>query len=164
MTKRRPALTIELALETVGVRIGWDEVARLAGFEQRTVRNWSDPDTTPRPEDVISLALSMKLDVAYRQAGGEGAPMLQSYALRLDTETAAACADVRERAKRIAKAAKETGEALEAQILANLPGASPAAQELAKRETEQAIGALTNTLPNLGAGPGSTVSVPGEGK
>lgn len=154
MTKVRPPLTFELALAKVAGLLGWSRVAEIAGRTERQVRNWSDPDAT----GALTLDHALALDVAFRQAGGEGAPLFQCYATRLEVETNAACADAHAQAARVATAAKEAGEAISAQILACRPGASPASRELARRETEEAIGALTNTLPDLGAGPGSSVS------
>lgn len=157
MTKRRAPLTFENALTRVAGLIGWDKAAAIVGQAERTVRNWSDDDTTAG----IRLDAALKLDVAYATAGGDGAPFLQCYALRLEMEAAAACADSRELAKKTAAAAKEAGEAVAALIMASQPGAAPADRIIAKRETEEAITALTNTLPNLGAGPRDSVSSPG---
>lgn len=174
MTKERPPLTVELALTKIAVAIGWDQVAAIAGQCERTVRNWSDPDTTPKAADAISLELALKLDVAFRVAGGDGAPMLQCYATRLDTETADAVADKVALARQAAKAAKEGGEAIAAVIAAAMPGASE--QELARAEIEleESIAAQTNIVATLRAGrkgrgamgadrEGTTGARPGEG-
>jgi hypothetical protein len=87
--------------------------------------------------------------------------MYECYSLRLEAESAAASSDAAVLATKTAHVAKEAGEAVAALVMASRPGAAPADRILAQRETEEAIAALTSTLPNLGAGPGSSVSVPG---
>ena len=152
MTKRRPPLTAELALTEVAVLIGWDRVAEIAGQAERTVRNWSDPDTGPAAGASITMDVALALDVAFRVAGGEGAPMLQYYSTRLEADTVEASADRIALARHAAQAAKEGGEAIAAVIAAAMPGASP--QELARAELElvESIAAQTNTLATLRAG------------
>lgn len=158
MTKRRNPLTFELALTRVASEIGWGAAAKIVGQAERTVRKWSDPDVSAK----VSMDSALALDCAYRAAGGDGAPFLQCYAVRLEAEAAIACADSRVLADKTATAAKEVGEAVAALIRASQPGAASADRVIAQRETEEAINALTNTLPNLGAGPGTSVSTQGE--
>jgi hypothetical protein len=156
MTKARDPLSFELALTRVAGRVGWDVVASIAAHSERTIRNWSDPDTGPAAAAAISLDLALKLDVAYRANGGEGAPMLQCYSTRLETETAAALADVAAIAHSAAIAAKESGEAIAAAIAAAQVGASPAQLAAAELELEQVICAFTDTLARIRAGRGAS--------
>ncbi|MFN3387467.1 MAG: hypothetical protein ACK40O_00935 [Allosphingosinicella sp.] len=149
MTKLRAPLTFDLALERVAGVVGWSRVAEILGVAYRTVRDWTDPDTTPDVGCSVTLAKAVQLDVDYRAAGGEGAPMLQCFALLVETSLADACVSAVERARAAAKAAKENGEALQAQILASLPGACPGTIQIARRETEEAISAQVEVLTTL---------------
>ena len=148
MTKRRSPLTFERALTKIAAQIGWEKAAEIVGQSVRTVRNWSDGDTGAgvRPD------AALKLDVAYRAAGGDGAPLLQCYATRVETDLRVACADSVALAKLIAVAAKEGGEAIQFAVLAASPGASEADRVRAVQEIEESIAAQTNTLTTLRAG------------
>lgn len=148
MTKERAPLTIERAIVRIESLLGWARMAEIAGKEERTVRNWSDPDTGA----TIPLGVAIKLDVAYRAAGGDGAPLFQCYALRLEADTAEACADSRRLVELTALAAKEGGEAIAAFIVAAQPGATPQLKARAELEAEEAISALTATLTQFRAG------------
>lgn len=149
MTKTRPPLSFELALTRVAGLIGWTAVAEILVVEERTARNWSDPDTRPTAGQSIGLDQGVALDVAYRAAGGDGAPMQQCFALQVETGLADACPGSVGLSRSIARAAREFGEAFHALVFAAAPGASDGSHELARRETEEAIDALTCTLPNL---------------
>jgi hypothetical protein len=145
MTKQRAPLTFERALIRIADLLGWEKIAEIAGKDVRTVRNWSDPDTAAG----VTLDVAELLDVAYQAEGGEGAPFLQCYALRLEKAVTVASADAELRAARAAAAAKESGEAVAALVMAARPGATSADRAIARRETEEAISALTNTLSTL---------------
>lgn len=157
MTKRRDPLTFERALTKIAGLIGWAAAAKIVRQAERTVRNWSDPDTSAS----ITLDDALALDVAYRVAGGEGAPMFECYALRLDTDTLAARPSADALLKSTAAAAKEHGEAIAAVIAASRPGASAADFAIAERELEDSIHAEKNTLATLRAVRGGEVSSPG---
>lgn len=149
MTKTRAPLTFERALIRIADVLGWERIAEITKKDVRTVRNWSDPDTTAS----VTLDVAELLDVAYQAAGGEGAPFLQCYALRLEKAVAVASCDAELRMTRAAEAVKESGEAGAALVMAARPGATPADRAIARRETEEAIRALTNTLSTLDEGP-----------
>ncbi len=150
MTKTRAPLTFELAMTQIAARIGWERVAEVAGQQERTVRNWSDPDTGPSAE-TMPLLTALRLDCAFRDAGGVGAPLLQCYANRLELEVAIAGADLSELSLRIATAAEEGGEAIAAAIRAALPGASEAELSRAMLEFEESIAAKQNAVAALAA-------------
>ena len=59
MTKVRSPLTFELALTKVAAVIGWPRVAEVCGQAERTVRNWSDVDTSAR----VNMDAALRLDV-----------------------------------------------------------------------------------------------------
>ena len=147
MTKVRAPLSFELALTKVAGRIGWERVTEIVGKSRETVRLWSDPDAGAG----ITLDKALKLDLAFRQDGGDGAPFLTCYALRLDADAVALHADSRELSLLTARAAKESGEAIEAAIAAALPGASPQERARAELELEEAAEAVTNILSRLRA-------------
>lgn len=147
VTKVRPALSFELALWTVAGKIGWPRVVEITGKADSTVRNWSDPDTSA----AISLDDALKLDVAYRAAGGEGAPFGECYNLRLDADTAEATADSQALCRAAGELARKNGEAIEAAIAAAVPGASDKVIARAELEAEEAGHAVTRMLATLRA-------------
>ena len=149
MTKPRNPVSFERALAKIAGLLGWPECANIVSQSERTVRNWSDPDTS----SAIRLDAALALDIAYRAAGGDGAPMFQCYALRLEMESAARAADGERLAALTALAMKEGGEAFSALALALRPGATAIDRAVARRETEEAIEALTHTLHDLGNDP-----------
>ncbi len=148
MTKRRKPLTFERSLWKIAAAIGWDEAAEIVGVADRTIRNWSDPDTTAG----ITLDAALKLDLAFRLAGGDSAPMLQCYSTRLEADMVEACADLRALNLKIAKAAREGGEAIAAAVAAALPGATDNELARAELELEESIAASVDTLACLRAG------------
>lgn len=147
MTKRRAALTFENALTKVAGLLGWDEVARICGQAPRTVRNWSEPDTTAS----ITLQACLDLDVAWHAAGGDGAPFLDCYATRLQVESYQAVPGREALIASAARAAKESGEAVSATLIAAHPGARPIDFAIAEQEIEETILALHGQLAALRA-------------
>lgn len=145
MTKLRPPLSTEQALDRITGVLDKEHAAKLIGKKARTLRDYRDPDHASR----ISLDDALILDRAYHQAGGEGFPLVQSYLFRLEAEAAAPghCPDALARATQ--SAAIEVGEAVAALVGATRLGATPADRALARREAEQAMTALSHTLPML---------------
>lgn len=146
MTKERPPMSFEGALGKIVYLLGWPDVARICRRSERTVRNWSDADA----RGGIRLDQARELDLAYRRAGGEGAPMLECYALSLEAMSIAEDPCGEKLADRTSKAAKEAGEAIAALIDASRRPNSPAARLIARREAEEAISALTSANAALG--------------
>lgn len=155
MTKVRAPLTFELAILRIVGLIGWDGAAGVTGKSESLMRKVSDQEHPTQ----LTYEDALKLDVAYRAAGGAGAPLHDCYALRLRAETAIATADSIELARKAGRAAKEAGEALGALIQASQPGATDADRAIAARETEECIAALAATLPHTAAGAGTGVSL-----
>jgi hypothetical protein len=147
MTKRRDALTFERGLLRVADLIGWVEVARITGKSESAVRNWSDPDTSAG----ITLAAALALDVAFHAAGGEGAPLLQVYQHRHGIDCAEAVADRAALAAGMADVARKDGEAIQAGILAALPGSSDAQLAAAELRLEESIAAEEAVLTKVHA-------------
>lgn len=142
MTKRRAPLSFEHALTIVAARLGWEKTAAIVGQKPRTVRNWSDPDTSAE----ISLDDAMKLDVAFVADGGDGPPFHHVYAARLEAAAAAAVSSSAAIIALAGAAAKESGEAVAATLIAARPDASAGELALAARELEESIAAQTAAL------------------
>jgi restriction endonuclease Mrr len=147
MTKRRHPLTFENAMTAVASHIGWKETARIVGRSESTVRAWSDNDI----KTTIPLEAALALDIAFHQAGGEGAPFFNCYANQVEAARADACPEIQAMITSAAKVAKETGEAIEATLDAATINASLADIAVAERELEQAINAHHNSLALLRA-------------
>jgi hypothetical protein len=147
MTKVRPPFTFENALTQVAGHIGWPRTAEIVGQAERTVRNWSDPDTTAS----ITLAAALKLDEEFHRAGGEGTPFLHCYATLLEATKIAASPELAALIASAATSAKETGEAIHAVLAAATPKATLADLAIGERELEEGIAALTKSLAALRA-------------
>lgn len=151
MTKLRPPVSCELALTRIAGLVGWERVAVICDQAPRTVRRWSDPDESPAAGDALSLERATCLDAAYRAEGGDGAPLLQCSALRLEAALAASMVDQAAIAASAARSAKEHGEALAATFAAARPDAGQRELAAAERELEESIAASTDTLTKLRA-------------
>jgi len=143
MTKRREPLTYENTLAEVAAVIGWDNCAAICRVSERAIRNWSEPDT----QSGIRMIDAERLDRMYLGSGGDHAPFHRLFGLRL--EIAAREASAIDIANAAASAAKETGEAVSALVLAARPDATPAMRRTARREAEEGIAALTEGLAAL---------------
>lgn len=151
VTKLRAPLTIDNALTRIAALIGWPAMADVAQVKERTVRNWSDPDTPER----CPIEAGLALDLAFQASGGEGAPIYETYGLLLEAARADRFTTAAQLANRTVKVIKEGAEAHIALVTASQPGATDADRRAAVREVEEAVAELTRTLPLLteGAGP-----------
>ena len=145
MTKLRAPLTFADATTRVAGVIGWDTMARMSGRAERTVRAWSEPDSTASPQ--IDQALAF--DAAYRKAGGDGAPFLDAYAFQLDIAIERQDACARALLGELAIAAKESGEAFAAAIAVTSSNASPLDAHRAFAEAQQAATACDAVVRRL---------------
>jgi len=145
MTKRRAPLTFDLALIRIIDLIGWEAAAQACNRAQRTVQNWTNPDT---PE-ACPIDCAERLDLAYQAAGGEGAPMFECYATRLETGRAEVFADQVALSRHAERIAKEGGEAISAIIRASRDGATEEDRREALRETEELAIEINKALPLL---------------
>lgn len=146
MTKLRDALTFEDAVIKIVALIGWNGAAAAVNKTERLVRYWSDPDDDKAP----TIEQALKLDAAYASKGGEGAPFLSAYAYQLElTGFGSSTSDAL--VHLVAKAAKETGEAVSALLEASRPGAPRQARDIALRESGEAIDALEEARRAAGA-------------
>lgn len=145
MTKRREPLTYHRALTTIAARIGWDRCAAICGVTERTVRYWSDPDC----ETEIRLIDAERLDRAFVEDGGDHAPFLRLFTLRLDVQARAENADL---VKLAGELAKESGEAIAATIAASIQAGCSSHQQRARHELQEAITKMQDCLASLGGG------------
>ncbi|OCC25331.1 hypothetical protein MB02_01275 [Croceicoccus estronivorus] len=145
MTIPRKPTTFARALTEIALLLGWDECAEVLGKSESHVRKLGAPDT----ERELSLRDAVRLDAAYRRAGGEGAPLLECYALKLDLRMPIQSASPHCMLTGSAKAAKESGEAVAAAI--ELAGNSndPHVRMRAVREVEEAITEFTRLLTRI---------------
>lgn len=143
MTKRREPLTYHAALTTIAARIGWDRCGALSGVTDRMVRLWSDPDC----ETEIRLIDAERLDRAFIASGGDHAPFHRLFALRIEL---AAREDAGDLVQLAAAAAKETGEAVAAMLDASTKFDCRETRRRARKEIQEAIDGLTDSLAGLG--------------
>lgn len=112
MTKERRALTPHRALGRIADLLGWDGCASVTGKSEWTLRKYSDPDTGRE----LSLRDAIRLDGAYRRAGGLGAPLFEAYAAALDLGVAGQDIGMADIIAAASFAAKEAGEAVAAAL------------------------------------------------
>ncbi len=147
MTKARAPLSIAAALARIAGLLpeGFEEMARVAGRQVRTVRNWSDPDTAEQ----VPIDCAIALDLAYIAAGGTGAPIFEAYALKLELADAAKFGDRHQLLRHAQDVARETGEANAAIIGAAHPAATKSDRARALAEATEAREALNQVIPLL---------------
>ena len=141
MTKLRAPLTPYRALTTIAALLGWDGCADLLDKSESQIRKLADPDTGRE----ISYQDAIRLDAAYRRAGGTTAPLLECYAARLGLE-ASGPDDSRVLLAASSKAAKETGETVGAALDAAALADDPALRDVAIREAKEGIESLHGLL------------------
>lgn len=137
MTKRRAPLSVEAALARIAGQLdnGYETMGELSGRGARMVRKWGDPDA---PEQ-IPFDCAIEFDLAYIAAGGEGAPLYEAYAHRLEMAEAACFADAHALGRQAAALIREYGEAGGALVVAAQPGATAAEHADAERELLEAL-------------------------
>jgi hypothetical protein len=150
LTKRRPPLSIDAALARIAGQLenGWAEMGKVVNRSESMVRAWGDADRRENMRMPIDAAIT--LDLAYRGAGGDGAPIFEAYAHQLEAEGGAWFADQIALGRYAAEIIRECGEAGSAVVLSCQPGASVSQRREALREVEEAIGVLTRARMMLG--------------
>lgn len=140
MTKLRSPLTPYRALTRIVDLIGWDGCATVCEKSEWTMRKYADPDT----EREISLRDAIRLDTAFQRAGGEGAPLFEAYAARLEIERHSIenpdCLIGLTR-----EAARESGEAIDA-VLSLTTGGN---KHAALKEAEEALVSFNKVVMTL---------------
>lgn len=149
MTKRRAPLSIHAALIRVVGQLprDWDEAAEITGYKPGTLRAYADPER--REELPVTAAIA--LDLAYLAHGGEGTPIFDAYAQKLDLAELAQFADRIELHRKVVDVVREGGEAHAALVRACQPDASPADRDRAAREAGEAYAELGRVLSLLTA-------------
>jgi hypothetical protein len=141
MTQARIPDTFPDAMANIIDVVGPGETARIASevarrvpaYAERTMYDWSHPDTTTLP----TLRQALAFDAAYQLAGGEGAPFRDAFAQQLESAVEAADACRRKLVAESAAFVREAAEATEALFLAAQPGASPQVVRRALVEAQQ---------------------------
>jgi hypothetical protein len=148
MTKRRPPLSVDAALARIAGQIdgAWVEMGVITSRSESMVRAWGDPARREK----IPVEDAIMLDLAFRAAGGEGAPIFETYAHQLNVEGGTWFADQVALGRYAAEVIRECGEAGSAVVLSAQPGASAAQRRQALREVEEAIGVLNRARLMLG--------------
>ena len=154
MTKLRAPLSFEDALVEVASVLGYQAMSEIAGVQPRTVRKWGDPEAPER----CPVEAALEFDIAYQQAGGEGAPLYEAYGALIEATRAQRFSDEAAIARAAIKVIKEGGEAHAALVALSQPGATDADRRAAAKEVQEARAALDQTLPLLtkGIGPNGT--------
>jgi len=147
VTKVRAPLTFAAAIHIIADLIGYDACAHLTDRSERTVREWSDSDKTPLP----TLDQARALDLAFMEAGGGYAPILESYQRQIDVARCEPVACRELLAQHLGAASREFGDAWAHALQALQPGATPAQIQRAIVEIEEADGQLPPILGLLQA-------------
>lgn len=158
MTQLRAPRTYAEAITRIAGVIGWEEIRRITGRADRSVRYWSQPNC----KTVAPIDQAQALDAAYIAAGGPGSPFFDAFEFRLGVQLRREEACTRQLLDDIANANREFGEAMAAAIDVVNSNASPLKVHRAFAEVEQSSRAidalmrrLSSFLPSHGAEAGS---------
>lgn len=148
MTKPRAPLSVGAALARIAGYIPGDyaEMGRLLGRSESLVRAWGDPQRRER----VAIDDAIVLDLAYRTAGGDGAPIYEAYGAKLSADGTLWFAEEIALGRHAATLIRECGEAEAAVVLAAQPGATRRDRERAMREIEEAMAVLSRARIMLG--------------
>ena len=156
MTLARQPLTFPNAVTKISLVLGFAGMAKIVGRGERLVRKWSHPQSTAHP----TVAQGVALDAAYVGAGGDCAPISETYLHLLDREICERVASRLELTAAAAKAVKETGEAVAAVLAVTHPNAGAREVHFAEGQLEEAqsamavVGRRLTSFHSPGAGPG----------
>jgi len=156
MTLRRDPLTFQHALTRIAATLTVAEMARVVRRSERLVHKWMHPMARAYP----TIEQALALDTAFAAAGGEGAPLLETYAQQIDNRLGQQVASRIALAGELATAAKECGEAIAHGLAVAQPGSGPREAHRALSETEEAKSAMAVVVRRIssflspGAAPG----------
>ncbi len=145
MTKVRAPITVENALFRVLGEIGIEVAAQITNRGTDYLRALSDPDRRER----LTIEDAIKLDLQYREGGGLGFPIYETYGRIVEAMASERFADAAAIGKVTVRHAKEAGEATAALVAAAQPGADRAVLEAALRELEQADDATAESIATV---------------
>jgi len=148
MTKVKAPMSIDAAIARIAGQFpdGYKDLARLMGCHESTVRAWGDDN---KPDQRLSLAAAIALDIAYVREGGEGRPLFETYALQVNVAREKAFASETALARRVCVMIREGAQANEAMVLASLPFATPRDRLTAIRELHDVIREATSAIALL---------------
>lgn len=147
MTSRRAPISIDAALARIAGQLprAWAEMADVTSRSESLVRAWGDPNRREK----IPLDCAIALDLAYRAAGGEGAPLFEAYGNLLDEAGMFRFANEITLGRLAAQSIVESAQAHAALVSVAQPGATDRGRAEARREVEEAIAVLHRALPML---------------
>ncbi len=147
MTKPRIPLTAHSALLEIVKVLGYDGCAEVSGIREWALRKMSDPDTGRE----ISLRGAMRLDAAFRRAGGNGAPLFEAYAAFLDLDQVEP--DSAEHLMLLSgEVSKEVGEAVAAALASASRANCPATRARAIDEAREGLSKMHALVTSLERG------------
>lgn len=138
MTKHRPPLTFAAALARIVGQLpgNWEDAALVSGRAISTVRNWSNPDRT---EDCVPIDCAIALDLAYRRAGGIGAPFYEAFTVQLEMAAVERFAAPAALMQLLPEVMKENSDAELSLVAAARPDADRRDYHFSLREIDEAI-------------------------
>lgn len=145
MTKVRAPITVENALFRVLGEIGIEVAAQITNRGTDYLRALSDPDRRER----LTIEDAIKLDLQYREGGGLGFPIYETYGRIVEAMASERFADAAAIGAVTVRHAKEAGEATAALVAAAQPGADRLVLEAALRELEQADDATADSIATV---------------
>jgi hypothetical protein len=145
LTLARDPLTFQHALTRIGAVLTTAEMARVVRRSERLVHKWMHPDERAAP----TLFQALALDMAYAAAGGDGAPILETYAQQLESELGRQVASTIALSSALAVAAKECGEAIAHGLAASQPGSGPRVAHQAVVQAVEAQSAMAVVVRRL---------------
>lgn len=139
LMKRRAPLTTDAALARIAGQVpgAWPAMAEHLDRRESLVRAWGDPHRREK----VPFDDALKLDLLYRDAGGDGAPLFETYAYQLDEAGMFRFADEIALGRLAALVIRECGEASASLVLSAQPGAAPADHRLTLGHVDEAIDA-----------------------
>ena len=138
--KARAPLTTDQALARVISQLprGYPDAEKATGKSESYLRACGDPDRRER----LCFDDAIALDIAFQEAGGEGAPLAEHYLLRVEMGSEARLANHFGLFEKTEAVIRESGEAGAALVRLCQPGAGPLERREALRELVEAVEAM----------------------
>lgn len=142
MTKLRDPGTIEDAANRVIGKVTMAKAVEATGRSADYLRALTDQDKRYN----LTVVDAVALDIAHIAAGGEGAPIYETYGVQMRAAHAERFSDGYRFAKLVTKVVKEFGEAGAALVAACLPGSDEDDDREAAKESQEALEALQEAI------------------
>lgn len=145
--KTRAPLTTDQALARVIGQLprGYPDAEKATGKSESYLRACGDPDRRER----LCFDDAIALDIAFQEAGGEGAPLAEHYLLRVEMGSEARLANHFGLFEKTEAVIRESGEAGAALVRLCQPGAGPLERREALRELVEAVEAMKPVIVAL---------------